>query len=103
MNDIKENFLNLATWVRVALVVLFFWIVLCFLLPPVVGILAFLQLAYALFTGEPNERLQEFSASLNIYLLEVLDYVSFVSDSQPFPFSDYPMSNSESASRRNND
>jgi hypothetical protein len=51
---------------------------------------ALLQLGFALFTDQPNPRLQGFGRSVGRYLGQVAGFVSFASENLPFPFSDWP-------------
>lgn len=43
-----------------------------------------------IFYAGPNHSLQKFSASLGIYVKQIVDYVAYVSEEKPFPFSDWP-------------
>ena len=52
--------------------------------------LAVLQLILAIFTSEPNARLQGFGRSVGRYLAQIAAFVSFSSEALPFPFSDWP-------------
>lgn len=61
---------QLATWVLVAV--------------------ALLQLVFAIFTDEPNPRLQIFGRSVSRYLAQIAAFVSFATEATPFPFSDWP-------------
>jgi hypothetical protein len=61
---------QLATWVLVAV--------------------ALLQLVFAIFTDEPNPRLQAFGRSVGRYLAQIAAFVSFATEVTPFPFSDWP-------------
>lgn len=61
---------QLATWVLVAV--------------------ALLQLIFAIFTDEPNARLQIFGRSVARYLAQIGAFVSFATEATPFPFSDWP-------------
>ncbi len=61
---------QLATWVLVAV--------------------ALLQLVFAIFTDEPNPRLQTFGRSVGRYLAQIAAFVSFATEATPFPFSDWP-------------
>lgn len=54
------------------------------------GLLALLQLALALLTGKPNERLCGLARSLGRYLGQIAQFVGFASEQLPFPFSDWP-------------
>jgi len=75
-------------WLRVVFVVFYFWciqIALFFTL-----CLALLQGAVLLFGDQPNSKLQVMSHSLALFTRQVLDYVMFVSDTKPYPFTDWP-------------
>jgi len=54
------------------------------------GILAVVQFVLALLAGSPNTRLCHFGRSLGQYLRQIADFVGFVSEEVPFPFSDWP-------------
>jgi hypothetical protein len=51
---------------------------------------ALLQLAFALFSDEPNPRLQGLGRSVGRYLGQIAGFVSFSTETLPFPFSDWP-------------
>jgi hypothetical protein len=51
---------------------------------------ALLQLGFAVFTDEPNPRLQTFGRSAGRYLAQIAAFVSFTTETTPFPFSDWP-------------
>jgi hypothetical protein len=51
---------------------------------------AILQTLLNIFYDGPNENLQKFSASLGVYVKQVVEYVGYVSEEKPFPFSDWP-------------
>jgi hypothetical protein len=51
---------------------------------------ALLQLGFSAFTDQPNSRLQTFGRSMGRYLGQIADFVSFSSETLPFPFSDWP-------------
>jgi hypothetical protein len=54
---------------------------------------ALLQLAFAIFTDAPNPRLQGFGRSVGRYLAQIAAFVSFATETLPFPFSDWPPGN----------
>lgn len=51
---------------------------------------AVLQLGFALFTDQPNPRLQAFGRSVGRYLGQIAAFESFATEDLPFPFSDWP-------------
>ena len=53
-------------------------------------LVAVFQFLMALLTGRVNEALQQFGANLTQYAYQIFQYVTFNSEEQPFPFSDWP-------------
>lgn len=47
-----------------------------------------LQFFWVLFTGETNERLKGLGQSLATYTWQLIRYLTFNTDSRPFPFDD---------------
>lgn len=86
--SIRDNLLSVDTWLR-ALYILFFWILLT-LVGWVLGAVVVVQFLIVLFTGERNSRLVNFGENLGEYLKQIVEYVCFVDDEKPFPFSDFP-------------
>jgi len=58
-----------------------FWLIL---------ILALVQFVVLLVDGRNNEELKNFNFSLIQYLWELLAFIGFVRDEQPFPFGPFP-------------
>lgn len=75
-------------WVRALLMVL---MAIAFQLTAwVLVAVAVLQLVFAVFADEPNERLRTFGRSLGAYLRQIAAFGSFASEDLPFPFADWP-------------
>ena len=53
---------------------------------------ALVQLVFAIFNAEPNKRLQRFGSGVGLYLTQIATFVTFATETLPFPFSDWPMS-----------
>jgi hypothetical protein len=84
--DFEERIKSRSTWLR-----LLFMIILVFLYGVsrvVVGVVVLLQFFWVLFTGETNERLKEFGQSLATYTYQIIRYLTYNTDSRPFPFDD---------------
>lgn len=62
-----------------------FWLV-CWILT----VTAVVQLVVRLLNGKPNAELVRFGASLARYSHKVIEYLTFVSDIAPFPFTAWP-------------
>ena len=49
-----------------------------------------LQFGFKFIVGSCNDALLQFSASLNRFILHILEYATFRVDEKPFPFTDWP-------------
>jgi hypothetical protein len=56
----------------------------------VIGAVVVLQFGFVLITGEKNAKLLELGARASAYVYQILRYVTFNSETRPFPFSDWP-------------
>ena len=64
----------------------------------VVAAVIILQFGFKLATGKINDRLNSFSASLNRFIYQILEFATLRSDDKPFPLGDWPEAASEDAS-----
>jgi hypothetical protein len=48
------------------------------------------QFLLQLFTADTNERLRKLGQSLSTYVYQILQYMNFNSDYQPYPFGAWP-------------
>lgn len=84
--DFEEHIKSRTTWLR-----LLFMLILVFLYAVsrvVVGAVVLLQFLWVLFTGETNERLKGLGQALATYTYQVIRYLTYNTDSRPFPFDD---------------
>ena len=87
------------TGIRLLFVVLFAFI---YQVAEVVLIaLVIIQFGFKLISGNLNESLLQFSASLSRFFYEILQFVTFNTDEKPFPFSSWPQPANESTARDN--
>ena len=86
--DVKENVKNVDTWLR-GLFFLVFSVIFYFLIS-IIWLLVIFQFITKVVTGSLNTQLENFSSGLTQYALQILDYVTFQSDTRPFPFSPLP-------------
>lgn len=86
---LKNKLANPKHWLRLLLMLLMFMI-LFNLVKFIVSITLIVQWVLVLITGTPNERLKNFTKSLNQYGYQIMEFVSFNSDKRPFPLSDWP-------------
>jgi hypothetical protein len=69
---------------------LLLYAIIFWLLCSVLAVTAVAQLLLWLFSNQPSARLAEFGRGLGAYMAQVVRYLSFASDTAPFPFSDWP-------------
>ena len=85
----QGNLKSRPTWLR-----LFFMIVVAILYGVsrvVVGAVVVLQFFWLLFSGETNQRLEQFGQSLATYTYQIIRYLTFNTEERPFPFDvDWP-------------
>ena len=84
----KDNLANRNIWARG--LYMLFYVIAYAVAETIAWLIVLFQFIHALFTGRVNEPLQIFGARLATYLYQVLQYVTFNSEFQPFPFSDWP-------------
>jgi len=88
-SDLEHNVTSRETWIR-----LFFMIVFALLYGLsrlVTAAVIVIQFFHVLFTGNTNEQLKTFGHSLAIYSYEIVDYLTFNTETKPFPLgADWP-------------
>lgn len=86
--SLKDNLSNRHSWIRGLYILLF---ALFYSIAEVVlWAIVIVQFGSRLITGGRNERLLEFSGSLNRYIFEILQYITYRSEFMPFPFAEWP-------------
>ena len=88
LDKIIDNLKQSSVWVRIVLMVAF-----AVVLYPVFLVLLVLMIAQVLFviiTGESNANLRSLGAALSTYIFQIVQFMSYVTDVKPFPFSDFP-------------
>ncbi|GJL81041.1 MAG: hypothetical protein DHS20C01_06750 [marine bacterium B5-7] len=78
-------------WFRLLWMFLFY-LLLFYAVNIIVAIIAVCQFVLVLVNGAVNGRLKDFSASLNQYAHEILQFLTFNSSQKPFPFAEFPRS-----------
>ncbi len=87
-NEFKERLMRRSVWIRALLMALYaIAYVIAELLVWVVTIIQFL---FVLVAGRANEQLLRFGNNLSAYVYQILRFLTFNSEAQPFPFSDWP-------------
>ena len=87
-NEVKENLKSQSTWMRGLHILIF---AVCYTIAEIVlfAIIVF-QFLLKLFTAETNERLRKLGQGLSTYIYQILQYMNFNSDYQPYPFGAWP-------------
>ena len=60
------------------------------LISMVLFVIAITQYIYSWLTGEPNEKILQFTEGLSEYAKQLVSYVGFNTDEKPWPFGDWP-------------
>ena len=85
---LKERLTKREHWIRALWMLLF---ALIFNLAElVIAAVVILQFGIRLFTGTTNRQLLDFGASLSRYAYQLILYLTYNTESRPFPFSDWP-------------
>ncbi len=88
LDNIIDNLKQPSVWVRIILMLAF-----AVVLYPVFLVLLVLMIAQMLFviiTGESNANLRSLGVALSAYIFQIVQFMSYVTDVKPFPFSDFP-------------
>ena len=87
-NNVKQNLKSQSTWMRGLFILLYS------LLYTIADIVLFavilFQFMLKLFTGDTNDRLRKLGQGLSSYVYQILQYMNFNSDYQPYPFGAWP-------------
>ncbi len=91
-SELEQNLTARNTWVRLIYMLLFgfiFWIGSIVLTMVVV-----LQFLHMLIAGKANDNLLHFGRQLGIYYRQVIDFLCYSDEYQPFPFGAWPKAES---------
>ena len=87
-NEIKENIKQPSTWKR-GLYILMFTIFYS-VAEVVLFVLVVVQFFFKLFTGQTNPRLLKLGQSIATYIYQIIQFITFNSDYQVYPFGAWP-------------
>ena len=59
-----------------------------------------IQFGFLLITGKVNKNLKEFNKEIGLYLYDMIKYLSFQTNTKPFPFRDWPYDENEKKSEK---
>jgi hypothetical protein len=86
--QIKSNLTSEKHWVRLVFMLLF--AVSLYVALFLVVALIIVQFVFALITGADNAKLRELGYGLSSYIRQILMFLTFNSETKPYPFSDWP-------------
>jgi len=85
--QINFNLTQPATWRRIIFMLIY--AVIGGLVRMLLWAVILLQIATALLTGKPNQNILNFGRSLSVYTYHILLFMTFNTETLPFPFSDW--------------
>jgi len=85
--DINDNIKRISTWKRIFFMLVFTIIV--SMVRVLLWTVILLQVGSALLTGSANQNILNFGKTLSAYLYHILLFLTYNTDSLPFPFSDW--------------
>ena len=61
----------------------------------IIALIAVFQLFYSLVMRKPNGNVMGFGKDLSLYLAEIVQFLSYNTETKPWPFSQWPQTDSE--------
>ena len=86
--EVSKTVTSKETWMRGLYILLF--AIISKVARFVVVIVVLGQFLFTLFSGKTNSDLKQFGDRLSRYIYQILQYVTYNSDTRPFPFSPWP-------------
>ncbi len=88
MQTLINNLKSETFWIRLVFMVLFALVV--ELAAPLLIILVVIQFVYRLFNDNNQTEIYEFSRSLSEFIYQIYRFLTYQTETKPFPFSDWP-------------
>ncbi|MFV1993394.1 MAG: DUF4389 domain-containing protein [Acidiferrobacterales bacterium] len=86
--ELKQNITEHGTWIRAFYMIIFFLVY--SVAEAVLAAVVIFQFLSRLFTGKINEKLLALGANLSMFAYEILMFLTYNSETKPFPFGDWP-------------
>lgn len=80
----EDNLKSKSTWMRLVFMIVFAAIANLTLV--IAGFIVVIGFLFVLFTGDVNEKVKQAGAVVSTYLSEIIRYLTFNTDTKPFPF-----------------
>lgn len=90
--QIKANLMSSTFWVRILFMLIFALVLWALWLAVIV--ICVVQTIIVLITGEINDQLQKLGAIAAVYLGQIVNFMLFVTEEKPFPFSPFQAADS---------
>ena len=87
-DDVKQRLTRRDVWVR--LLYMIFFAIAYSIAEVVLGIVTLVQFVIVLITGTANDNLLRLGNNLSAYVYQVFRFLTFNTETQAFPFSDWP-------------
>ncbi len=95
--SVTENAKDVDVWIRGLFIVIFG--VIFYFLYGIIWLLVIFQFLTKVVTRGLNPQLMDFSYKLTRYAMQILSYITFQSETRPFPFSPWPGERDDSSIR----
>ncbi len=92
-NQLKDRLFSRQLWLRIVYMIIFY--IVSRVIAWMIGLCAILQTISRLFTGNLMTPVWDFSANLNAYMMQLIEYLTYRSEEKPFPFMDWPNQDSD--------
>ena len=89
LNEIIDNSTQPSAWIRILLMTVFA-VASYFVLLPLILVLSIAQALFTLITGKGNANIRYFSSALELYISQIIKFMTYLSEVKPYPFSDLP-------------
>ena len=86
--ELKENVFNQGKWLRLLWLVLFSFIY--WWAAVVLYVIGILQFLFNLVTDSPNSSLSELAALFRVWMVQIINFVTYQEKDKPYPFSELP-------------
>lgn len=87
-DDLKEHLTASETWIRGLFILLFIFLLV--IARVVTGAVVMVQFLFTVFSGQTNDNLRFFGASLALFVYQGMMFVTYNTDDKPFPFAPWP-------------
>lgn len=87
-DELKAHVKDMNVWKRLFFIVLF--AILYYAAQVIVVVVVLFQFLTVLLTGSKNDKVLTFGSQLSTYAYQVFQFLTFNTDTQPFPMSDWP-------------